>query len=102
MIVNDTRPGPPGATMLICPLKDCPWRYERPAPSLEAAAAAGVRVTVPVASVDDLARELHAAEVRHTDHVVRAHLAEHPVEDFLITINDLRTQLATSQAMTAG
>lgn len=94
MIPNDTRPGPPGATMLICPVKDCPWRYERPAPNFDALAAAGVSVTAPVASVEDLARELHAAEVWHTDQVVRAHLAEHPVEDFLVTIADLNAQLA--------
>lgn len=28
MLDNDTRPGPPGSTMLICPVNPCPWRHQ--------------------------------------------------------------------------
>lgn len=86
MIPNDTRPGPPGKTMLICPVNGCPWRYERVEPKLEQ--------IVSLATIGDSIRAAIDAAHRVEDDVVRAHLAEHPVEDFLCTIAELRTELA--------
>jgi hypothetical protein len=92
MIPNDDRPGPASGVMLLCPVNGCPWRHERTKPDLSL-------VTASPRGFPDLDfSQAFAAAGRADDDACRAHLNEHPVEDFLRTINELRAELATKSA----
>lgn len=90
MIANDTRPGPANGVMFICPVNDCPWRFERTEPNLALVRRSSVR---PMAL--DFGPAFADANRRDED-ACRAHLAEHPIEDFVRTLAELRDQLAAA------
>lgn len=78
MIANDMRPGPPNGAMLICPVNGCTWRHERTRPQ-----------PMIGESMKAAARDAAAED----DSACRTHLAGHPVDDFVRTISELRTEL---------
>jgi hypothetical protein len=85
MIPNDTRTGPPNSARVICPVDGCPWRHklghQRP------------RVLAD-RTVDEAVRSALLAETKADDELFLRHVSEHPVEDFLRTIAELRAELA--------
>ncbi|MFI7073485.1 hypothetical protein [Micromonospora sediminicola] len=75
--------------VLYCPVDGCRWEHERTNPKRYLHL---VRLNDDRRNLDY--RDALTAASRDDDAACRAHLAEHPVEDFLRTINQLRTQLA--------
>lgn len=71
--------------MFICPVNECPWRHEQTKPSLETMV---WRQTIQESVAATIARDN-----RRDEATIRAHLAEHPVEDFARTIVELRNEL---------
>lgn len=89
--VHTSPVGKVGKVVIYCAVGGCPWEHERvePDPSL---------VTLRPGSPPGL--DFNAAfdaAVRQDDAAIRAHLATHPMEDFLRTIADLRAQLAAAE-----
>lgn len=76
---------------LHCAVTGCPWTHQRTDPDAR-------MVTLRPGSPPQLDfNAAFAGAVRRDDDAIRAHLAEHPIEDFLRTIADLRAQLAAAE-----
>ncbi|MFJ1539209.1 hypothetical protein ACIODS_11770 [Micromonospora chalcea] len=83
--------------VLHCPVDGCPWEHERINPNRYMHL---VRLNADRRGLDF--RDAFTAASRDDDAACRTHLAEHPVGDFLATINQLRAQLAEITASVAG
>lgn len=86
-----------GTTRYLCPL-ECGWHHDVPPPSVYRAIELGAMAD-PAArdfqeAVSSVVRSASFAEADRTETALREHLATHTTEQFVRTIQTLRTEVA--------
>lgn len=87
----------PGTTRYLCPL-ECGWYHDVPPPGLDRVAALGVTADPAATDIHEaitsLAHRTMYAEAERTETALREHLATHTTEQFVMTIQVLRREIA--------
>lgn len=86
-----------GTTRYLCPL-ECGWHHDVPPPSVDRAIELGAMAD-PAArdfqeAVSSVVRSASFAEADRTETALREHLATHTTEQFVRTIQGLRSEIA--------
>ena len=86
-----------GTTRYLCHLEElCDWHYDVPPPSLDDLA--GIRPEPGPETLDyaltSVIRQGLLRRAKQTDAALRAHLAQHPLDEFVEVIHRLRIELA--------
>ena len=86
-----------GTTRYLCPL-ECGWHHDVPPPSVERVvelgATADLAESTPSGAVNAMATQACLREAELTERALRDHLATHTTEQFVRTIQGLRTEVA--------
>lgn len=90
--MTDTAPAP-GTTRYLCPL-ECGWHHDRPPLPDPTGVSADPGAWTAEEAFESWSRNVMVREAQRTEEALREHIDTHTTEQFVRTIQELRTKVA--------